>query len=285
MTSRRISEKCEMVEGWTLTHSYFVAMNGFFDPSKRSAVGPNDLQQYPGIIENTGDTRKAAVTKQEILDRSKGDGFSKFLIILQLLWFITQYVGRLASHLHISQLETMALAYVALCLPPYVLWWGKPVNIQFPIHVTRESPSVPPTSETNIDQPTPKSETDADPMSLVQVPEPDIEGWETITILIATGMIFGGIHCLGWSFPFPTRTEMILWRVSAISLTVAPIFITLVVGQMNLGDVRGLLVLFSVLVYSAARIILLVLTFGSLRSPPLDLYQTLSWSSFLPHFG
>ncbi|KAF8312770.1 uncharacterized protein EI90DRAFT_3137132 [Cantharellus anzutake] len=265
-----------MVEGWTSTHSYFIVMGGF-NPSTGIAVDPNDLYQYPGIIEKTGNTRKAAIIKKEILDKSKGDVFSKFIIVLQLLWFITQYVGRWASHLHRSQLETMTLAYAALSLFVYVLWWHKPVNIQFPIHVTRESPSVP--SET---KPTPKTETDADPMSLVQVSEP--EGLGVGSIFIATGMIFGGIHCLAWSFAFPTRTEMILWRVSAIYITVAPVF-PILITWINDGSVLQVFALVFALVYAAARVILLVLTFSSLRSPPPSLYQTPSWSSFLPHFG
>ncbi|KAF8312777.1 uncharacterized protein EI90DRAFT_3004468 [Cantharellus anzutake] len=302
LISRRISEKFEMVEGWTLTHSYFVVMNGFFDPSEGSVVGLNDLQQYPGIIENTGDTRKVAITQKEILDRSKGDAFSKIITVLQLLWFITQYAERWANHLHRSQLETMALAYVALYIFVYVLWWEKPVNAQFPIHVMRKSPSVPPTSETNVDQQTPKTEPDADPMSLVWVDEP--KGLEFMSIFAATGIIFGGIHCLAWSFPFPTRTEMILWRVSAIYITVAPVLI-FPIGWVAgvawvkawVGDcvawlddhvhesiIKGI-VLLPPLVYAAARVTLTVLTFSSLHSPEPSPYQTPSWSSFDPHFG
>ncbi|KAF8331703.1 uncharacterized protein EI90DRAFT_2871537, partial [Cantharellus anzutake] len=162
LISRKISEKFEMVEGWTLTHSYFVVMNGFFELSEGSVVGPNHLQQYPSIIENTGDTRKVAITQKEILDRSKGDAFSKIITVLQLLWFITQYAERWANHLHRSQLETMALAYVALYIFVYVLWWEKPINVQFPIHVMQKSPSVLLTSEMSVDQQTPKTETDAD---------------------------------------------------------------------------------------------------------------------------
>ncbi|KAF8327811.1 uncharacterized protein EI90DRAFT_3067085, partial [Cantharellus anzutake] len=244
--SRKTSEKCEMVEGWTLTHSYFVAMNGFFDPSKGSSVDPNELQQYPEIIENTGNTRWAAITKEEILDKSKGDSFSKFIIILQLLWFITQYVGRWASHLHTSQLETMTLAYAALCLLLYVLWWHKPVNVQLPIYVTRKSRSIPPTFETNVDQPPPKTETVADPMSLVHV-----SGLKAMEAFIMSGTI--------------------IWRVSAISITVAPAFLILIAWVVD--DIAGIGAL-TVLVYISARIILLVLTFSSFRSPPPDLYQT-----------
>ncbi|KAF8312760.1 uncharacterized protein EI90DRAFT_2862878, partial [Cantharellus anzutake] len=108
LVSWRIFKKYEMIKGWTLTHSYFVVMRGF-------------------LIRKTGNTREAAITKKEILDRSKGNAFSKFIIVLPLLWFITQYVGRWASHLYSSQLETMSLALFV-----YVLWWHKPVNIQFP---------------------------------------------------------------------------------------------------------------------------------------------------------
>ncbi|KAF8331707.1 uncharacterized protein EI90DRAFT_3289365 [Cantharellus anzutake] len=258
LLSWRISKKCKMVKGWTSTHSYFVVMDGFFDPSEGRAVRLDDLQRYPGIIKKTGNTRRAAITKKEILDRSKGDPFS------------------------LSQLETMTLAYAALSVFVIVLWWHKPVNIRLPIHVTEQSP---PISETNANQPTPKMETDANPMSLVQVSEP--ETMEVISIFIATGIIFGGIHCLAWSFPFPTLTEMILWRVSAIYITVAPAFVMLAgwVTKRVKGDLgfnTGLLIS---VVYSVARVILLALTFSSLRSPPPDLYQTPSWSSFLPHFG
>ncbi|KAF8316735.1 uncharacterized protein EI90DRAFT_3171096 [Cantharellus anzutake] len=64
MLSRRVSKKYKMVEGWTLTHSYFVVMDGFFDPSKGKVVVPEKLQKYPGIIEKTGNTRKAAITRK-----------------------------------------------------------------------------------------------------------------------------------------------------------------------------------------------------------------------------
>ncbi|KAF8331711.1 uncharacterized protein EI90DRAFT_3057035 [Cantharellus anzutake] len=121
-------------------------------------------------------------------------------------------------------------------------------------------------------------------MFLMPVCKP--KGSEAMSIFIATGIIFGGIHCLAWSFPFPTRAEMILWWVSAICITVAPVFLML--GELIGGyipAIGGVMILLTGLVYAATRVILLVLTFSSLRSPPPDLYQTPSWSSFLPHFG
>ncbi|KAH9961084.1 hypothetical protein BC827DRAFT_1376455 [Russula dissimulans] len=37
---------------------------------------------------------------------------------------------------------------------------------------------------------------------------------------VASG--FGGIHCIGWSFTFPSTTERTLWRITSISITGIP---------------------------------------------------------------
>jgi hypothetical protein len=36
-------------------------------------------------------------------------------------------------------------------------------------------------------------------------------------------MIFGGIHCIAWSFSFPTHVEQILWRASSITIISASV--------------------------------------------------------------
>ena len=33
------------------------------------------------------------------------------------------------------------------------------------------------------------------------------------------GLVFGGIHCVGWFFSFPSDAEAILWRVSSAVIT------------------------------------------------------------------
>ncbi|KAF8331732.1 uncharacterized protein EI90DRAFT_2919935 [Cantharellus anzutake] len=161
-----ISKGCRMIEGWTATHSFFVIMHGFFDPSRGAVIpkrneDPLDvLGQYPGIIVESGNARKAAVTKEEILDKSKGDWFTKFIVILQLLWFIVHYIERWTGSLHRSQLETMTLAYATLSVIDYILWWHKPTLIQLPIRVTKDSScSGPP--DVNANQPAPSVENGA----------------------------------------------------------------------------------------------------------------------------
>jgi len=48
------------------------------------------------------------------------------------------------------------------------------------------------------------------------------------SLLIVLGSIFGGIHCAGWNFPFPTYTEHKLWRVASLAVTTIPIGLSLV---------------------------------------------------------
>ncbi|KAH9952765.1 hypothetical protein BC827DRAFT_1274197 [Russula dissimulans] len=48
-------------------------------------------------------------------------------------------------------------------------------------------------------------------------------GWAFIILIAGIASAFGGIHCIGWSFTFPSGTERTLWRVASISITSIPI--------------------------------------------------------------
>ena len=41
-------------------------------------------------------------------------------------------------------------------------------------------------------------------------------------VLPLTGVFFGGLHCIGWNFVFPTHIEKILWRVMSLLITCIP---------------------------------------------------------------
>ena len=53
------------------------------------------------------------------------------------------------------------------------------------------------------------------------VAEPGKIGYELAYFLCmpVVGSVFGGIHCIGWFFDFPSSAEAILWRVSSATLT------------------------------------------------------------------
>jgi len=117
-------------------------------------------------------------------------------------------------------------------------------------------------------------------------------------MMVVVGIAFGGIHCIAWAFQFPSHTEQLLWRISAISVTGVPILVTCTAKfaldyadsdsdttlLKNLALLLGFLILIpSVALYLLARFTLLVLPFLSLRSLPPGAYRTADWTRFIPH--
>ena len=109
------------------------------------------------------------------------------------------------------------------------------------------------------------------------------------TIVAAT---FGAIHCVAWSFQFPSATERFLWRTASLAITCLPwplCLITTVVrlhGQSLPAWSTVLLRVFGytgVFLYILGRVVLLVLVFLSLRSLPPGAYKTVNWATFIPH--
>lgn len=78
--------------------------------------------------------------------RSKADGLSKILAILQSLWFVLTLVTRLAQSggqggaLPVSLLECMTVAYVCCGLILYVVWLACPHNVEEPFVVEVRDP-------------------------------------------------------------------------------------------------------------------------------------------------
>ncbi|KAJ7187256.1 hypothetical protein C8R46DRAFT_1207215 [Mycena filopes] len=71
--------------------------------------------------------------RQDIMDKSKGDGLSKGLALMQGLWFIVQIIARLAQRLPISELEVATLTFAVVNVFTWLLWWHKPLDVQEPI--------------------------------------------------------------------------------------------------------------------------------------------------------
>jgi hypothetical protein len=117
-----------------------------------------------------------------------------------------------------------------------------------------------------------------------------------IAICIAT--IFGAIHCIAWSFHFPSLQERLAWRISAASIAGLPILFPVFLELMNILDnhfegwwgingieyvaIGGIPVL-----YVIARIVLLVLPCIALRALPLAALVEIRWAAFFPlnHIG
>jgi hypothetical protein len=106
--------------------------------------------------------------------------------------------------------------------------------------------------------------------------------------IIAIG--FGGVHCIGWNFHFPTEIEKILWRVSSAAVTTIPLVTGIVwsISQSKKLDNKALLYpAFTLLVvYVFARLSLLVQALVSLRfETNSSVYLVVDWSKYMPHIS
>jgi len=74
-------------------------------------------------------------SEEEIKDRSKGDSFSKIIVLVQTLWFVMQSISRHIQHLPITELEIATLAYTIPIVGMYFCWWSKPLGVAQPIRI------------------------------------------------------------------------------------------------------------------------------------------------------
>ena len=111
-------------------------------------------------------------------------------------------------------------------------------------------------------------------------------------IVLGVGVCFGAIHCISWGFSFPTHAELLMWRVLCVAITAVPIYISL--GFLladRLGDKFHLFYFIGFyfcplsggILYILARAITLVLALTSLRDLPPGAYETVHWTTFIPH--
>ena len=116
-----------------------------------------------------------------------------------------------------------------------------------------------------------------------------------VICMSVVGSVFGGIHCVGWFFDFPSSTEAMLWWVSSALLTVIaflfPILSNSVAAIFGASITRTdqrlyfTFAVFSIflLVYVVSHLILLVEAFISLRHLTPGMLALVKWTSFTPH--
>jgi hypothetical protein len=211
----------------------------------------------------------------------------------------------------------MTIAFATLNLMTYVFWWNKPLNIQYPLRIFLKRPMAERRRERSskprdcrwlllwvVRVALGEEDVDVDLTAQTGVPlfyAGDVEVEKRRLATVTGGviaMIFGAIHCIAWSFSFPTRTEQILWRVCSITITSVPVIcLTLLVvllffdvdysGRSHVDPVWAVVYYIGVptplLAYIIARVVLLTQAFMTLRLLPADAYQTVHWTTFIPH--
>ena len=283
---------------------------------------PLDSSDFFHVHEDRTDidfTSFTVPTEEEIKDRGKSDWLAKSLVLLQTSWFVTQCIARAIERLPLTHLEIVTLAYAAMNFVIYIFWWNKPLNVNRPVRVFQKSePSA--TQHQGISRATQHSrvwelswegigrslklivvyivgdqDEDVDLSGEDRVPRfwgnsTDNEQVTADMIVLGVGVCFGAIHCISWGFSFPTHTELLMWRVSCVAITAVPIYIPLGfyfgvwLAAMDFGDTA---LYFSTIcggiLYILARAVTLVLAFTSLRDLPPGAYETVHWTTFIPH--
>jgi len=116
----------------------------------------------------------------------------------------------------------------------------------------------------------------------------------SIFLVAAITVTFGAIHCIGWSFNFPSSIERTLWRVASLSITGIPIMFFPLVGlgyaiDRFLSNYRSddfcvyIIATLLLFVYILSGLALLVLPFLCLRSLPPTAFNVVHWTSIIPH--
>ena len=117
-----------------------------------------------------------------------------------------------------------------------------------------------------------------------------------IFLLLALASVFGGIHCLGWNFSFPSYLQQMLWRTASLSVAIVPliaipidIFVAVIRKRILhppevLSFALALVNTVSLPIYAAARLILLGQAIELLRHLPPTALKAVDWAQFYPRF-
>lgn len=286
-------------------------MGGFQYYNQKGPLYPLSAEDVKDHITNHGLIPPA---EAELQAWSRGDWLSKSIAVAQTLWFIVQCSARRQQHLAITQLEVMTLAYTVMTVAMYVVWWQKPQNVGCPVRIPGEGK--------DMEQPEVKdcwehvrgalglalfglgadgrrSRTKVPTFYSGNEDDGDVFAPALFSALFVA-IIFGGIHCVAWSYPFPSTAEQLMWRICSIGITTLPLlfFVGGGVGLLSeLDCIEGtfmddVLMAFMALTmflfpiaYVIGRGVLLTLCFTSLKSLPPDAYQVIQWTRYIPHIS
>ncbi|KAG2136379.1 uncharacterized protein EDB93DRAFT_788549 [Suillus bovinus] len=283
----------------------------------RAPLTPKELKFFV----DKGSVDMPVIEEADIEGRSKGDALSKGIAILQLGWFVLQLVARYIQQLPVTLLEIDTLAIVSLACIASCLWWKKPKDVRRPCLI-RWKIKTPPEVLTYEKKNSAFSLHNLHDYLVVLIYPlrslmgtaviispwavrahriPSLGGYadnfrhgpnHVITLILgcSSAVIYGGLHFLGWHYLFEGHTQQVLWRVASIVIASASVPLLLTFSVVISFDFKEdswavkLAVVTAAFIYITTRITIIVLIVSSLRSLPPGAYDTVAWTTFIPHF-
>lgn len=115
-------------------------------------------------------------------------------------------------------------------------------------------------------------------------PEPRTSQFISSLVTLAGLLVFGAVHCIAWDYALPILIELVLWRVSAVTVTATPVSMVLLYVLLVIPELMGCddllepitkwMSLAIVVAYFMARLVLLAIAFSSLRALAYNVYRT-----------
>ena len=241
--------------------------------------------------------RLPALSVEEIEDKSKIDGFLRFISLAQAAWFAIELIARRAAALPSSALEISTVAFVACALLIYLIEWPKAKDIAVPFYLETNA-IVSPANFLLIAEAAPITFLQKRRYYIAQsCVHQVLDGrWRkehidrmVILVCILSITIYGGIHFFAWNLEFPTSVERLLWRIAALTISIAPAVCALLVLMEDLVRHRtDKMSQWSVAclapAYLGARLYIMAESFRALYYLPPQAFVA-TWATNAPHIG
>ena len=120
---------------WTLWHAFYADMSGIMLETPDYQAFPLNASQLCYLVENkyvVFSQETIARVQKDIRDKNKDNGFTRFITVMQVGWFVLQFFGRVAQGHAFTTFELTTIAFVGCTLPTFECWRKKPADIQTP---------------------------------------------------------------------------------------------------------------------------------------------------------
>ena len=110
-----------------------------------------------------------------------------------------------------------------------------------------------------------------------------------IISFLLSPILFGAIHVASWHTTLPSDAELWMWRASSIYCVIAGVVGAVIIllfleeNEESFDDLYGWATNFVLAIYVIIRVYMIVEVFLSLRALPPSAFESVQWSSFVPH--